>query len=115
MLSVNDLFLRTDDSFSRLPLWINNSKVIKHLTDVDEDEDPWQETLNYEILTLPVLNSIWNIMIGNPIVLHGCEFIDVYNGANYLDMEKVMRELCLYYIQYTELDSMERDDGYFIF
>lgn len=98
MLSVNDLFLRTEDSFSRLPLWINNSKVIQHLTDADEDEDPWQETLNYEILTLPVLNSIWNIMIGNPIVLHDCEFIDVYNGANYLDMEKVMRELCLYYI-----------------
>ena len=39
MLSVEELFLRTDDSFSRLPLWIKNSKVIQHVTDVDEDED----------------------------------------------------------------------------
>ena len=99
MLSVKELFLRTDDSFSRLPLWIKNSKVIEHLTDVDEDEDPWEDTLNYEILTVPVLNSLWNIMIGNPCVLHECEFIDVYNGANYLDMDRVLRELCLYYIQ----------------
>ena len=93
MLSVKELFLRTDDSFSRLPLWIKNSKVIEHLTDVDEDEDPWEDTLNYEILTVPVLNSLWNIMIGNPCVLHECEFIDVYNGANYLDMDRVLREL----------------------
>jgi len=98
MLSVKELFLRTDDSFSRLPLWIKNSKVIEHLTDVNEDEDPWQDSLNYDILTVPVLNSLWNIMTGNPIVLHGCEFMDVYHGANYLDMDRVLRELCLYYI-----------------
>ena len=97
-LSVQQLFLRTNDSFSRLPLWIKNSKVIQHLTDVDEDEDPWLDSLNYEILTVEVLNSIWHIMIGNTIVLHNCEWMEVYNGANYLDMESVMRELCLYYI-----------------
>ena len=96
MLSIAELFLRTDDSFSRLPVWVKNSKVLEHLADDDEDE--WVDSLNYGILTVPVLNSIWNILIGNSIVLHDCEFMDVYHGANYLDMDRVLRELCLYYI-----------------
>ena len=100
MLSYDEIFLNNNTSFSRLPLWTQQSKLIKLIyenaydPETDEMDDEWWNTITKGPATLKHLNIIWNIISTGVIDLLNEHWLDVYNAANYLDMPKAQRELC---------------------
>ena len=104
MLSYQELFLNNNTSFSRLPLWVQQSKLIKLIysnaydPETDEMDDQWWGTITNGPATLKHLNILWNIISTGAIDLLNEHWLDVYNAANYLDMPKAQRELCSFMI-----------------
>ena len=104
MLSYQELFLNNNTSFSRLPLWVQQSKLIKLIysnaydPETDEMDDQWWNTITNGPATLKHRNILWNIISTGGIDLLNEHWLDVYNAANYLDMPKAQRELCSFMI-----------------
>ena len=104
MLSYDEIFLNNNTSFSRLPLWTQQSKLIKLIyenaydPETDEMDDEWWNTVTKGPATLKHLNILWNIISTGVIDLLNEHWLDVYNAANYLDMPKAQRELCSFMI-----------------
>ena len=104
MLSYQELFLNNNTSFSRLPLWTQQSKLVKLIyenaydPETDEMDDQWWNTITNGPATLKHLNILWNIISTGVIDLLEEHWLDVYNSANYLDMPKAQRELCSFMI-----------------
>ncbi len=104
MLSYQELFLNNNTSFSRLPLWTRQSKLINLIytnaydPETDEMDEEWWNTISNGPATLKHLNILWNIISTGVIDLLEEHWLDVYNAANYLDMPKAQRELCSFMI-----------------
>jgi hypothetical protein len=104
MLSYQELFLNNNTSFSRLPLWVQQSKLINLIynnaydPETDEMDDEWWNTITNGPATIKHLNILWNIISTGAIDLLNEHWLDVYNAANYLDMPKAQRELCSFMI-----------------
>lgn len=104
MLSYKELFLHENTSFSRLPLWAKESRLINLLyenaydPETDEIDEQWWTAITNGPATLKHLNILWNIISCGVIDLLEEHWLDVYNAANYLDMKKAQRELCSFMI-----------------
>ena len=104
MLSYQDLFLNNNTSFSRLPLWTQQSKLVSLIysnaydPETDEMDEDWWRTITNGPATLKHLNILWDIISTGKIDLCNEHWLDVYNAANYLDMPKAQRELCSFMI-----------------
>jgi len=104
MLSYQELFLNNNTSFSRLPLWTQQSKLVNLIyenaydPETDEMDPEWWNAITNGPATNIHLNILWNIISTGVIDLLNEHWLDVYNAANYLDMPKAQRELCSFMI-----------------
>ena len=118
-LTIKELFLNDGTCFSRLPLWIKNSFLIKttyeiYLSGGEDETEPYIPPIDPKICTVPILNVIWNIMIGN-MDLNGQDFNDVLSAANYMDIKNVMEELCNYFLNSLYVGKITDQPDYFVF
>lgn len=104
MLSYQELFLNNNTSFSRLPLWVQQSKLISLIycnaydPETEQRDENWWNAITNGPATLEHLNILWNIISTGVVDLCSKNWLEVYNAANYLDMPKAQRELCSFMI-----------------
>ena len=118
-LSIKELFINDGTSLSRLPLWLKKSFLIRttyeiYLSGGEDETEPYVPPIDTNICTVPILNVIWNIMIGHTD-LNGQHFNDVFGAANYLDNKHVMEELCNYFLNSSYVGKLIDQPDYLAF
>jgi len=118
-LSIKELFINDGTSLSRLPLWIKKSFLIKttyeiYLSGGEDETEPYFPPIDTSICTVPILNVLWNIMIGHTD-LNGQYFNDVFSAANYLDLKHAMEELCNYFLNSSYVGKLIDQPDYLTF
>ena len=107
MLSFEQLFYSNKSTFDRLPLWKKESKLINILTEEEDLDDNWWESLNPEICSKINLNIIWSLMTdfnfntkfkNEPFISDYNNFEQLYKCADYLQIDKVCRKMARLYL-----------------
>lgn len=107
MLSFNQLFYYNNSTFDRLPLWKKESKLINILTEEEDLDDNWWESLNPEICSKINLNVIWSLMTdfnfntkfkNDPFISDYNNFEQLYACADYLQIDKVCKKMARLYL-----------------